>query len=227
MAHEHEEVEPSDSGAVGSFKNICSGSMIKDPERPNDDVDNCHENREIQEHTHDDNTRTVRRPQNFPPTPAQATLAWFLMDVLMYVTVINLFVEFIPRMTIKNHPFTISILTAVVIKVVLEGVHFLQHKVKHFFCQPRSNDGNKKPPCLSKLIGGILIWLVLFGSKFLILWIDEIIFQDLVNLGGVKLILVLSLALMIVENLLRIGWAQLGHTNRWLTLQEVGQAAFH
>lgn len=155
-----------------------------------------------------------------PPNEVQGLFAWALMDVLMYVTVINLFVEYIPQMSIQGYSFTISLGTAIVLKLILEGVHALQHKFKHLFC------GASKT-MVSKLLGGFLIWLVLFGSKFVILWIDETIFQDTVDLGGVKLILVLSVALMIVEKFLRVLWAQLGQPDRWLSLGEMGQAAMH
>jgi hypothetical protein len=138
-----------------------------------------------------------------PPTRVQVTFAWACIDVLVYVTIINLFVEYIESMELDS--FTISILTSIVLKLVLEGVHYLQHKFKHYFCDVRGAEQR-----YWKLVGAFFIWLVLFGSKFVILWIDETIFPDKVDLGGVKLILVLSLALMIAEKVLRLLWWQLG-----------------
>ncbi|CAB9523787.1 expressed unknown protein [Seminavis robusta] len=154
------------------------------------------------------------------PNQRQTIFAWGLMDVCLYVTVINLFVEYVPQMTIQDYSFTISLFTAVVLKLVLEGVHFLQHTFKNLFC------GTHKP-WWSKPLGAFFIWLVLFGSKFLILWIDETIFHKWVDLGGVKLIMLLSIVLMIAEKVLRIGWAQLGQPERWLTWREVLEAAMH
>ena len=149
----------------------------------------------------------------------QEAVGWMMGDVLVYVTVINLFVEWVPKMEMES--FTISIVTAIVLKIVLEGVHFLQHKFKHFFCQVR---GDKR---YCRLLGAFFIWLVLFGSKFLIFWIDQTLFPNKVYLGGVKWILVLSIVLMVFEKLMRVLWVQLGMEDRRLTMKEALQIAFH
>ena len=146
----------------------------------------------------DDESQLLLKPR----TRAQMIFGWALGDVLVYVTIINLFVEYIPQMRMDS--FTISIVTSIVLKLVLEGVHYLQHKFQHFFCVQRKQ----------RIIGAFFIWLVLFGSKFVILWIDETIFPTQVDLGGVKMILVLSLVLMLSEKFMRFLWWKLGQYGR-------------
>jgi hypothetical protein len=54
----------------------------------------------------------------------------------VYLTIVNLFVEYIPKMKLDS--FTISIVTAIVLKPVLEGFHTREQRFKHFFCHVHS-----------------------------------------------------------------------------------------
>ena len=54
------------------------------------------------------------------------------------------------------------------------------------------------------------MWLIVFGSKFLILWIDEMIFGKFVELGRFWSILIISLVLMLSEKASRALFKRLG-----------------
>jgi hypothetical protein len=61
-----------------------------------------------------------------------------VVDVFVYVVVLNLFVEYLPR--VISETFTLSLLTAVLLKGVLEIVVVAKNRVKarfrHGTCQP-------------------------------------------------------------------------------------------
>ena len=52
-------------------------------------------------------------------------------DVLIYIIVLNLFVEYVEKVVIDS--FTISIFTAILLKALLDVILGLEHKVAHFF----------------------------------------------------------------------------------------------
>ena len=54
------------------------------------------------------------------------------------------------------------------------------------------------------------MWLVVFSSKFLFLWLDDYIFGSHVELGGLIEIIVLSAVLMASEKVTKILWDKIG-----------------
>jgi hypothetical protein len=120
-----------------------------------------------------------------------------IVDVFVYVVVLNLFVEYLPA--VVSETFTLSLLTAVLLKAVLELVAWAKDRVKARFKAASS--------IMGKVGAGLLLWLVLFGSKFLVLELVALVFGERVQLGGfvavTLLIVVLMLAREGVRRLLR------------------------
>jgi hypothetical protein len=91
------------------------------------------------------------------------------------------------------------LLTAALLKGVLEVVVLAKNWVKARFRQASTPFG--------KVTAGLLLWVVLFGSKFLVLEAVDFVFGSRVSLGGffsvTLLILVLLLARAAVRRLLR------------------------
>ncbi len=111
-----------------------------------------------------------------------------VIDVFVYVVVLNLAVEYVP--SVISETFTLSLLTAVLMKVVLEVVVALKNRVKGRFRAATSPAG--------KVAALLLLWLLLVGSKFVVLESVDLVFGDAVSLGGfwsvTGLIIVLLLA---------------------------------
>ena len=128
-----------------------------------------------------------------------------LSTSFVYVVVLNLFVEYLPQ--VISESFTLSLLTAALLKGVLEVVVLAKNWVKARFRQASTPFG--------KATAGLLLWVVLFGSKFLVLEAVDFVFGSRVSLGGffsvTLLILVLLLARCAVRRLLRPGRAQATH----------------
>jgi hypothetical protein len=124
-------------------------------------------------------------------------LAAAVVDVFVYVVVLNLFVEYLPQ--VLSETFTLSLLTAVLLKVVLEVVVAAKNRVKARFREASTPIG--------KVVVAFLLWVVLFGSKFLVLEAVALVFGERVSLGGffsvTLLILVLLLSRAAVRRLLQ------------------------
>jgi hypothetical protein len=112
-----------------------------------------------------------------------------VVDVFVYVVVLNLFVEYFPR--VISETFTLSLLTAVLLKGVLEVVVLVKNRVKARFRQASTPTG--------KVVAAVMLWLVLFGSKFLVLEAVALVFGDRVSLGGFFSVTLLILALLLAR----------------------------
>lgn len=120
-------------------------------------------------------------------TKWQRRYAWFSSDVLLYIVILNLASELVSNIRIDR--FSNSLLVAVVLKLVLDAIQFLEHKVRHLCCDQWGR----------KMLGAFTMWLIIFSSKFLILWIDDVIFGSAVDLGYFWEILILSLLLVLAS----------------------------
>jgi hypothetical protein len=107
-------------------------------------------------------------------SPAQAGFLSWVSAVLVDIVVLNLFVEFVHTIVIDS--FSISILTAVLLKLMVDAVKGLEHSVSAYF--------TAKEGAVWKPVRFLAVWLVLFLSKFVILEAVNVVFGDHVELGS-------------------------------------------
>jgi hypothetical protein len=117
-----------------------------------------------------------------------------VVDVFVYVVVLNLFVEYFPQ--VFSETFTLSLLTAILLKGVLEVVVAAKSHVKAQLRAASTPFG--------KLVAAFLLWLVLFGSKFVVLEVIDLVFEDSVRLGGFFSVTLLIILLMISRSAVRL-----------------------
>jgi hypothetical protein len=134
------------------------------------------------------------------PTRRQLIFFSWTKDVLIYVVVLNLFVEYVEKVVIDS--FTISILTAILLKALLDVILGLEHRVAHFF--------EARPGKLSKFLRIMSTWVILFLSKFLILEVVDLVFGDHVELGKFVQVLSLVIALMVAREVVQRIYMALG-----------------
>ena len=132
---------------------------------------------------------TTDSPTPMTITKNQALFVSWSTDVLIYLVVLNLFVEFYDAITIDS--FAISILTAVLLTALLDVIVGLEHRVSEFFAQ---RDGT-----VYKIVGYVAAFTILFGSKFIILEIVNLVFGDRVELGHFVDVIILIIAMMIAR----------------------------
>ncbi len=129
-----------------------------------------------------DDVLTVDRPM--APHVAAA-----VVDVFVYVVVLNLFVEYVPQ--VISETFTLSLLTAILLKAVLELVVVLKNRVK---------DRLKRATTFAqRAVAAVLLWALLFGSKFVVLEAIDLVFGDRVSLGGFFSVTLLIVTLMLAR----------------------------
>ena len=137
-------------------------------------------------------------------TRAQQRFASWTADVLVYIVVLNLFVEFVDAIVIDS--FWISILTAVLLKLLLDAVIGLEHRVSAFF---KAREGG-----VNRALGLVSVFAILFFSKFVILEAVNFVFGDHVELGHFVEIVALIVAMMLARVLLQRVYVRLGRTAR-------------
>ncbi|MGI9613546.1 MAG: hypothetical protein ACR2QO_11585 [Acidimicrobiales bacterium] len=142
-------------------------------------------------------TTTTKRP---PLLPAQRYYADFMMDVLVYTVVLNLFVEFVESIIIDS--FLVSLLTAVVMKLLIDLIALVIERLKAYF---GAKDGTT-----AKVLFGVSAWAVMFFSKIVILEVIQLVFEEDVDLGGFVNVLILVIAMMVARRISTAVFVRLG-----------------
>lgn len=136
-------------------------------------------------------------------TKKQQRFVSWTADVLVYIVVLNLFVEFMDAIVIDS--FWISILTAVLLKGLLDVVVGLEHRVKEFFEQQGGTP--------ARVLGLGTQFLILFTSKLIILEIVNLVFGEHVELGHFVDVFLLIVAMMGARAVLQRIFIGLGETD--------------
>jgi hypothetical protein len=134
-------------------------------------------------------------------TARQFQFASWSVYLLIDIVVLNLFVEFSDSVVIDS--FYISILTAVLLRLLLGATLHVEHRVARYFAA-------KTSPA-SKAVRWAMTFLILFTSKFVILEVVDLVFRAHVNLGGFVGIVVIALALIAAETAFRALFNRLGN----------------
>lgn len=142
------------------------------------------------------------------PTNRQRLFVRYLMAILIDLLVLNLFVEYSEKVSVDS--FTTSLLAAVVLQVLLKATIAVEHWVAAFF--------KGRPGGFMKFLRFFFAWLVLFGSKFVILEAISLLFGDSVRFDGrfhglITIIIVIVAMLVAEEAIVRI-YRRLGRTAR-------------
>jgi hypothetical protein len=128
------------------------------------------------------------------PTDApRVAVTPLVLDYLVYVVVLNLFVQFVPSVITES--FSVSLLTAALLLAVLQVVTMVKTPLKVRFKASSVGAG--------KVVVGLCLWLVLVGSKFVVLELVDLLFGDRVSLGGFVSVTGLILALLFARDLAR------------------------
>jgi len=116
-----------------------------------------------------------------------------LVDVLVYLVVLGVFIQLFPD--VISETFLLALLTAILLKVVLELVLWAKKKI---VARIRSAETR-----WVRIVNAITLLLVLPGSKFLVLELVVLAFGDTVRLGGFFQVTALIIALMLARGGIR------------------------
>ena len=140
----------------------------------------------------------TERPRTI--TPAQARFISWISEVLVDIVVLNLFVEYAHAVVIDS--FAISILTALLLKLMVDAVKGLEQGVSAYFAA--------KPGAAWKTVRVVVVLVILFLSKFLILEAVNFVFGDHVELGSFIEIVSIIVAMLVANAVLYSAFQRLG-----------------
>jgi hypothetical protein len=127
------------------------------------------------------------------PTTRQRLFNRYFTAILIDLVVLNLFVEYSEHVRIDS--FTISLLAAFLLQVLLKLTLAFEHRVGAYF--------SSKTGAFAKFLRFFCAWLILFGSKFLILALVDLAFGDEVTFGGpfhgVAIFIAVVFAMLVAE----------------------------
>jgi hypothetical protein len=107
--------------------------------------------------------------------------------------VLNLAIEYVP--SVISEGFTLSLLTATLLKIALELVILLKNRI---LIRLRAADTRR-----AKLGAAVSLWMVGAGSKLVVLELVDLVFGDAVSLGGFISVTLLVFALLTSRSAVR------------------------
>jgi hypothetical protein len=138
------------------------------------------------------------------PSARQRVFMRYLTATLVDLVVLGLFVQYWEHVAAAS--FTVILLAAVVLQVLLKLTIVLEHKVAAFF--------NARPRGFNKFMRFFTAWLILFGSKFVILEALVLAFGDGLRFGGpfhgIVALIAVVVAMLAVEAALVMFYRRLG-----------------
>ncbi|MFL6724661.1 MAG: hypothetical protein ACJ8FC_07895 [Sphingomicrobium sp.] len=133
------------------------------------------------------------------PSDRQRLFLYYFTATLTDLVVLGLFDEYSNNVAVDG--FTIMLLAAALLQILLKATIAVEHRVAHYF--------NSKPGGFMRFMRFFCAWLVLFGSKFVILealtfaFGDRVMFEGVLH-GIVWLIIVVVVMLFAEELVLRV-----------------------
>ena len=109
------------------------------------------------------------------PSRRQRVFMRYLTATLVDLAVLGLFVEYWEDYVVADS-FTIMLLASVLLQALLKLTIVVEHRLATFF--------NARPGGFNKFMRFFTAWLVLFGSKFVILEALALAFGDRLRFGG-------------------------------------------
>ena len=141
-------------------------------------------------------------PRRAPPPEPSRWGAWHrwirarpsdVVDVFVYVVVLNLAIEYVP--SVISERFTLSLLTAALLKIALELVIMAKN---HVLDRLRAATTRR-----TKIVAALSLWVFSAGSKLVVLESMDLVFGDSVSLGGFIPVSLLVLALLAARSAVR------------------------
>ena len=108
------------------------------------------------------------------PSTKQRLFMRYFTAILVDLVVLNLFAQYWERVVIDA--FSVSLVAAIVLQVLLKITLNLEHRVAEWF--------KRRPGVRARVMRFLCAWAILFGSKFVILWVLHFILGDALHFEG-------------------------------------------
>ena len=138
------------------------------------------------------------------PSMKQRAFLRYLTATLVDLVVLGLFAEYWEHVVVTS--FSVMLLAAVLLQILLKLTIVLEHRVAAYF--------NARPGGFNKFMRFFTAWLILFGSKFVILEALALAFGDRLHFGGpfhgIVVLIVVVVVMLVVEAVLVKFYRRLG-----------------
>lgn len=139
------------------------------------------------------------------PTTSQKLFVRYLIATMIDLVVLGLFDEYWDLVSV--HSFTIAIFAAILLQVLLKATLALEHVVAGYF--------NSKSGPTAKFLRFFTAWLILFGSKFVMLGAIDFLLGERVKftgpLSGVVAFIAVVFVMLLAEELVVRLYRKLGN----------------
>ena len=141
-------------------------------------------------------SNTAKAPLEKPFSEKQVLFLRYLTWTLIDLTVLNFFAEYWDKITITS--FGVSLFIAITLQALLKMTISLEHRISDYIKSSESLD--------KKVIHIFSTWFVLFASKFVMLWVLQLLFGDAIVFAGayhgVITFIVLVMTILLAEYLI-------------------------
>ena len=131
-----------------------------------------------------------------PPSDRQRLFVRYFTGALIDLVVLGLFADLTDKVYVKS--FTIALLAAILLQILLKVTIAIEHSVASYF--------KRKGGGFWTFMRWFCAWLVLFGSKFVILEALSLAFEEDVHfkgiLHGIVWLIIVVVVMIIVEELI-------------------------
>lgn len=138
------------------------------------------------------NTVTEAVSSNGMSNKQKLFLSYFTA-ILIDLVILNLFAEFWHRVTVES--FSVSLFAAAILQVLLKITLAIEHHSAKYF--------NAKVGAWARVMRYVGAWMILFTSKFIILWVIDFAFDDKITFGGplhgVGTLIIVLVAMVLIE----------------------------
>ena len=130
------------------------------------------------------------------PSNRQRLFLRYFTAILIDLVVLNLFVEYSENVAVDS--FTVTLFAALLLQILLKLTLAIEHRVAAYF---KAKQGG-----LARFMRFFSAWVLLFGSKFVILEAIDIVFGDSLRflgaLHGLVTLIVVIVAMLLAEELI-------------------------
>ncbi|MEI6850388.1 MAG: hypothetical protein WCK26_00295 [Candidatus Saccharibacteria bacterium] len=123
------------------------------------------------------------------------------VGILLYSVVLGFFNDY--TKILHTGTYSITFLMAIVMQILTYLTYLVKDKFVDWF-------NNRKEP-KSKLLLVFGVWLVVFLSKFVFLWVIDLVFRGTVEISGFLGLLLMIVILTIIQKLAEIAYSKLGN----------------
>ena len=123
-----------------------------------------------------------------------------IVGILLYSVVLGFFNDY--TNILHTGTYSITFLMAIVMQILTYLTYMVKNKVVERF------NSREKPRHKVWLV--LNVWLVIFLSKFVFLWVIELIFQGTVEIGGFLGLLLMIAILTVIQKLVELAYKKLG-----------------